>query len=200
MLYKVVVNIVKGVMNFLFKIEIDGMENIPKDKNFIVTPNHLRNFDAPLLFAFLPMEMGYLAKAELFRVPIIGSIVRAFGAFPVKRGGRDISAIKTAIEVLRTGKNLVIFPEGKRTRTPGVLSEGKQGAAMIALKANVGLLPIGIETRYRFRGKVKVHIGEYIDLSEFFDKRASSQDLKKITEDVLMPEIAQLCGARTYGN
>ncbi len=200
MLYRVVVKIVRGIMMLLFKIEIEGIENIPKDKNFIVTPNHLSNFDPPLLFAYLPLEMGYLAKETLFKVPVVGSVIKAFGAFPVKRGGRDISAIKTAIEVLKSGKSLVIFPEGKRVRTQGVLGEGKQGAAMIALKAKVGLLPIGIETRYRFRGKVKIHIGEYIDLSEFFDKKASSQDLKKITDEVLMPEISQLTGAKLYGN
>ncbi len=200
MLYRVVVGIVRGILKLLFKIKIDGIENIPKDKNFVVAPNHLSNFDPPLLFAFLPMEMGYLAKAELFKIPILKGIIKKFGAFPVKRGARDISAIKTAIEILKSGKNLVIFPEGKRSKTPGVLSEGKQGAAMIAIKSNVGILPIGIDTKYKFRGAVKVHIGEYIDLSEYFDKKMSSPELKRITDEVLMPEIAHLSGAKLYGN
>ncbi len=200
MLYKFVVTVVRGFLKALFKIEVEGAEKIPQDKNFVLTPNHLSNFDAAVLFGFLPMEMCYLAKAELFKVPIVGPIVKAFGAFPVKRGKGDISAIKTALKLLKEGKRLVIFPEGKRIRTHGILGEGKQGAVMLAFKSGVGILPIGIDTKYRFRGTVKVKIGDYIDLNEYFDAKPSSQDMQKITDEVLMPEIAALAGAKPYGN
>lgn len=196
-----VLSVVRGIYRLLFgKIEICGLENIPKDKNFLLAPNHLSNFDPPLVAAFVPVKMAYMAKASLFKVPVVNWVIKAFGAFPVKRGGGDLAAIKTAIAILKDGKNLVVFPEGKRVRTPGVLGEGKQGAVMIAAKAGAGILPVGIETRYKpFRG-VKLTIGEYIDLSEYKSKRLTAEELQTITNDVLMQKIAELAGAKIYGN
>ena len=128
-MYNFVLSIVRGIYRLLFKIEIEGLEKIPKDKNFLVVPNHLSNFDPPLVAAFLPIKMTYMAKASLFKVPVVAQVIKAFGAFPVKRSGHDISAVKTAIKLLKDGNTLVIFPEGVRVRTPGTLGKGKQGDA-----------------------------------------------------------------------
>lgn len=199
-MYNFVLSIVRGIYRLLFKIEIEGLEKIPKDKNFLVVPNHLSNFDPPLVAAFLPIKMTYMAKTSLFKVPVVAQVIKAFGAFPVKRSGNDISAVKTAIKLLKDGNTLVIFPEGIRVRTPGTLGKGKQGAAMIAAKAGVGFLPIGIETTYKFRSRVKMTVGDYIDFSEYHNQRLSSEELQKITDEVLMPEIAKLAGAKVYGD
>ncbi len=190
----------RGIYKLLFKIEIIGIENIPSDRNFLVTPNHLSNFDPPLIAAFLPVDLAYMAKASLFKVPVVGWVIKSFGAFPVKKTGNDVSAVKTAIKILKDGNSLAIFPEGKRMRTPGILGEGKPGAAMLATKAQVGFLPIGINASYKFRSKVTVKIGKYIDISEYSEKRLSSEQLQDITNNVLMPQIADLAGAKTYGN
>lgn len=195
---KFILAVVRGIYKLLFRIEIIGLENIPKDKNFLMVPNHMSYFDPPLLAAFLPADMGYMAKASLFKVPILGSIIRAFGAFPVKRSGNDVAAVKTAIRILKEGKSLMIFPEGRRVKTPGVLGEGKSGAAMIAAKSCVGFLPVGIETKYRFRGKVKVTVGKYIDISQYYDTRLTTEKLQLITDEMVMPRIAELAGARLY--
>lgn len=197
---KFVIALVRCFYKFMFKIEVEGVENIPKDKNFLVVPNHLSYYDPPLIVVFLPIDMAYMAKESLFRVPILGRIIKAFGAFPVKTGGNDISAVKTAIKILKDGKSLTIFPEGTRVKTPGVLGEGKQGAAMIAAKAGVGFLPVGINTTYKFRSKVKLNVGEYIDFSEYHDKRLNSETLQKITNELLMPQIAELAGAKVYAD
>ncbi len=198
---KFILSVIKGFYRFLFRIEIEGLENIPKDKNFLLIPNHLSNFDPPLIVAFLPVDsMAYMAKESLFKVPVVSSVIRAFGAFPVKRSGNDIAAVKTAIKILKEGKSLTIFPEGKRVRTPGVLGEGKQGAAMIAAKAGVGFLPVGIQTNYKFRSRVKLTVGEYIDFSEYYDKKLNSEALQQLTNELLMPKIAELAGAKVYGN
>ena len=93
-----------------------------------------------------------------------------------------------------------MFPEGKRVRTPGVLGEGKQGAVMIATKAAVGILPVGIEATYKFRSRVKIVVGNYIDMSEYSGQKLSSDDLHNITNNMLMEKIAVLAGAKTYGN
>lgn len=188
------------IYRLLFKVEIEGLEKIPQGKNFIITPNHLSNFDPPLIAAFLPIEdMAYMAKASLFKVPIVAQVIKAFEAFPVKKGD-GMSAIRTAIKVLKAGKSLVMFPEGKRVRTPGVLGKGKHGAVMIATKAGVGILPVGIEATYKFRSRVKVTIGDYIDFSEYSGQRLTADDIQKITDGVVMEKIAILSGAKTYGN
>ena len=129
---KFVLKLVRGIYRFLFKVEIEGLENIPTDKNFVVTPNHLSNFDPPLVAAFMPIDnMAYMAKASLFKVPVVAQVIRAFDAFPVKRG-EGMAAIRTSIKLLKEGRCLVVFPEGKRVRTPGTLGKGKSGAVMIA--------------------------------------------------------------------
>jgi len=197
---KFILALVRGFYKFMFKIEIEGLENIPKDKNFLVVPNHLSYYDPPLIAVFLPLEMAYMAKESLFHVPVVSSVIKAFGAFPVKKTGNDIAAVKLAIKILKDGKSLTIFPEGMRVKTPGVLGEGKQGAAMIAAKAGVGFLPVGINTTYKFRSKLKLTVGEYIDLSEYYDKRLTSETLQKITDEMLMPRIAELAGAKVYAD
>ncbi len=197
---KAILGIVRGIYRLLFKIEIEGLENIPKDKNFILTPNHLSNFDPPLIAAFLPIDnMAYMAKASLFKVPVVAQFIKAFDAFPVKRG-EGMAAIRMAIKLLKDGKCIAMFPEGMRVRTHGVLGKGKQGAVMIATKANVGILPVGIEATYKFRSSVKVIIGKYIDMSEYSSQKLSAEDLHDITNNMLMEKIAELAGARTYGN
>ncbi len=192
--------LVRGIYRILFKIEIVGLENIPSDKNFLVVPNHMSYFDPPLIAAFLPVKMAYMAKGSLFKVPVLGWIIKSFGAFPVKKSGNDMAAVKLAIKILKEGKSLTIFPEGKRIKTPGVLGEGKNGAAMIAAKAGVGFLPMGIKTTYKFRSRVTLTVGEYIDISEYHDKRVTSEDLQKITDEMIMPRIAELAGAKMYEN
>jgi len=197
---KLILAIVRGVYRLLFKIEIEGLENIPEDKNFLVIPNHLSYFDPPMIAAFLPTDMAYMAKASLFSVPGLGSLIKAFGAFPVKKTGNDIAAVKTAIRILKDGKSLTLFPEGQRVKTPGVLGEGKLGAAMIASKSGVGFLPIGINATYKFRSRVKMSVGKYIDFSEYHDRRLNSEELQKVTNELLMPQIAELAGAKVYGD
>lgn len=198
---KFVLKLVRGIYRLLFKVEIEGLENIPTDKNFVVTPNHLSNFDPPLVAAFMPIDnMAYMAKASLFKVPVVAQVIKAFDAFPVKRG-EGMAAIRTSIKLLKEGRSLVIFPEGKRVRTPGILGKGKSGAVMIASSAKVGILPVGIEASYRLRSRVKLTVGEYIDLSGYYsEKKLSAEDVQSITDDVVMEKIAVLSGAKTYGN
>ena len=198
---KFVLKLVRGIYRFLFKVEIEGLENIPTDKNFVVTPNHLSNFDPPLVAAFMPIDnMAYMAKASLFKVPVVAQVIRVFDAFPVKRG-EGMAAIRTAIKLLKEGRCLVVFPEGKRVRTPGTLGKGKSGAVMIASNARVGILPVGIEATYKFRSRVKLTVGEYIDLAEYYtEKKLSAEDVQSITDNVVMEKIAVLSGAKTYGN
>ena len=199
-LYKIVYIFCHFMLKVLFNFKISGRENIPSDKNFILVSNHTSNFDPPILGVATGIRLAFMAKEELFKNKIFGGFIKRLGAFPVSRGGGDISAIKTSLRILKDGQNMVIFPEGGRSRTKGMLRKGKSGAALIATKAKVGILPLGINANFRFRGKVTVTIGEYIDLSEYFDEKLSADKLQEITDNIIMPEIANLAGVKVYEN
>ncbi len=188
-----------GILRCMFRITVEGAENIPKDENFIICANHKSNFDAPLIAVCLPIQVSFMAKAELFAFKPFGRLLAKLGAFPVKRGKSDIGAFKTAVNLVKDNKFLAIFPEGKRCKGEN-LGEGKSGAAMIAVKAGANILPIGIDGRYIPFSKITVRVGEPIDLSEFWGQKTSSELLGEITSKRLMPKISQLSGVKVYGD
>lgn len=129
---------------YIRKIEIIGREHIPLEGPLIAVSNHLNNADPPMVaLATQPRYPTFMAKREMIRWPVIGPAFRIFGAFPVRRGVADRSAIRTAIEFVENGAMLVMFPEGTRSRTGG-LTKGHPGTASIALKTGAPILPIAI--------------------------------------------------------
>ena len=199
-IYKIAHWVCFTVLNLLFNFKVVGRENIPKDKNFILVSNHTSNLDPPMLGVAVKMPISFMAKEELFKNKIFGGLIKKLGAFPVSRGNGDIGAIKNAIRLLKDGNNMVMFPEGGRSKTKGMLRRGKSGAVMIASRTGCGLLPVGISADFKFRGRVTVNIGEYIDFSEYKDKKLSAEDLQNITDEILMPKIAFLAGVKVYEN
>ncbi len=197
--YKFAMAVVKGFYRVAFRIRIEGIENIEKDRAFVVCANHKSLLDAPLLAVCLPLEIKFMAKEELFRNKLFGSMLRAFGAFPVKRGKSDIGALKAAIGILKGGERLGIFPEG--TRSPkGYMNKGKSGAALIAIKAKADILPVGICGSYRPFSKMTVRIGKPIELDNYFDVKPDSETLQSITDTKIMPSISKLSEVSTYEN
>lgn len=192
--------ICNAVLRMIFKVKIEGLENVPSDKNFILVCNHASNLDPPVLGVALPVKLNFMAKEELFKNKLFGGLIRILGAFPVKRGARDTAAVKTALEILKRGDVVAMFPEGGRSKSRKELRRGKQGAALLASRANVGILPVGIDSEYKFRGKLNINVGKFIDVSELADKKSSSDEYQKFTDDVIMPTIAKLAGARVYEN
>lgn len=190
-LYKVAKALVGCVCHAFFRIKIEGLENIPEEGGFVICPNHKSLWDPPMIGALMPVQLNYMAKEELFKNKLFGAVLKAVGAFPVKRGTGDIGALKSAIKVLGEGGRITIFPEGKRS-PKGSLSPGKGGAVLIALKSKVNILPVGIEGEYRLFSKITVRVGEPIDLSEYFDKRINSEVVNEITNNKLMPRISEL--------
>lgn len=197
--YKFGVTVVKGFYNLFFRIKIEGLENVPRDGAFVVCANHKSLLDPPLLGVCLPINLRFMAKEELFNNKLFGALIRALGAFPVKRGTGDIGALRAAIKILGEGERLVIFPEGARS-PEGHMNKGKSGAALIATKSKVNILPIGICGKYRPFSKLTVKIGKMIELDEYFDTKNSSVTLQDITDTRIMPAISELSGVSTYEN
>jgi 1-acyl-sn-glycerol-3-phosphate acyltransferase len=127
--------------------EVHGAENIPADGPALLVANHSSNLDPPIAVILLRREVHFLAKDELFRVPLLGTAIRHLNAHPVRRGGVDRQALRDCANVLASGGLLLLFPEGTRT-CDGALQEGKTGAAMIALQARVPVIPVYIDGTY----------------------------------------------------
>ena len=131
-------------LNVFNKIKIIGKENIAPEGSLIVYGNHQSIMDIFCLnLAFGSRRIVFMAKNSLFKLPIIKSIVKAYGAFPVDRSRADLSAIKNALRVLKEGKTLGIFPEGTRIASENE-SDAKGGIAMIAEKTKATLQPVRI--------------------------------------------------------
>ncbi len=121
--------------------KVEGTEHIPKSGGFVVVSNHGSNFDPPLLSAAVQRPVAYMAKEELFEVPVLKQAIELYGAYPVKRGAVDRNTIKAALAYLENGWGVGIFLSGTRTRDGRVI-DPKPGAALIAAKAQVPLLPV----------------------------------------------------------
>jgi 1-acyl-sn-glycerol-3-phosphate acyltransferase len=120
--------------------QVSGLEHVPAEGAFLLAANHKSYLDPPLLGACLPREIRYFAKKQLFRVPLLGPMIRNYGAVPVNREGFDRKGVTTALEILADGEGLLVFPEGTRIRRPG-LAEPKEGIALLALRSGVPVVP-----------------------------------------------------------
>lgn len=118
-------------------------DRVPKGVGLIVAPNHISHADPPLVSCALPRQVAFLAKKELFNVPILGALIRALGAFPVKRGEADTEAMRRTIRLLEQGKAVLVFPEGKRGDGK-TIGPSQRGIELLAKKTGALILPVGI--------------------------------------------------------
>ncbi|HEY9906593.1 MAG TPA: lysophospholipid acyltransferase family protein [Thermosynechococcaceae cyanobacterium] len=136
-------SIVAPLLHLYFRGRIRGAENVPRRGRLIVVSNHASDFDPPILSACVRRPVAYMAKEELFKVPVLSQAIRLYGAYPVKRGSADRSAIRSAIAALDQGWAVGVFLTG--TRTPdGRVADPKLGAALIAAKSQAALLPVSL--------------------------------------------------------
>nr|WP_206815396.1 lysophospholipid acyltransferase family protein [Chroococcus sp. FPU101] len=136
-------SIVSPVINIYFRGKVDGVENVPQKGPFVLVSNHASYFDPLLLSCAVCRPVAYMAKEELFKIPLLNQGMRLYGAYPVKRGISDHNAIRAALKVLEQGWAAGIFLDGTRTPDARII-EPKLGAALIAAKANVPLLPVSL--------------------------------------------------------
>jgi len=194
-LYLVAGSLSWPVVKGLYRLRARGLEHIPEG-GFVLAANHTSNFDPwPLGIPFLPRrQLRFMAKAELFN-PILAPILRAGGAFKVRRGEGDVEAMRTAAELAREGEIVVMFPEGTR-RKKGLRKKFEArphtGAARIALSADVPLVPaaIGGTDRLSRLGPLSVAYGEPIDVSDL--EGMETKQAAAIATERLMKAIEEL--------
>ncbi len=179
---------------------VTGRGQVPRTGGLIVASNHVSFWDPPLVGAALPREIHYLAKEELFRAPVFGALIRAYNAIPIRRGVADLSGMAKAIEVLRQGRALMMFPEGSRMRD-GRLHPARPGVGMLAVNADVPILPCFISgserpMKWLYRGaRVRIVFGtplHWQDLAGPDAEHVPGRALYQQVGDGVMREIAKL--------
>jgi 1-acyl-sn-glycerol-3-phosphate acyltransferase len=197
------------LMNIFGKYTISGAENVPKSGAFVVAPNHFSNID-PLTVGIAMYKVGrmphYLAKASLFKVPVLGAIMRGTQQVPVERTGhsRSNDPISDARSIGESGQGVVVYPEGSLTRDPDLWPmRGKFGAVRTALDQGIPLIPAAhwgdqlILPQYTNklslfpRKRVAIRFGAPVDLSQFAGKPLDTATLAQAT-NVLMDAITAI--------
>ena len=192
--YQILRPLVSLVYHIRFNLKFEGKENIPKDGGYIFASNH-RCYEDPVLISFpARVPFAYMAKEELFKKNFaFTALIKAFGAFPVVRGSGDFSVIDESIKRLNKGYNLVIFPEGTRSKD-GKVGKGKTGVALIAAKAQVPVIPVGISfkgSKLKFRSKLIVRFGKQISPEELKITSEAPSELK-VLKLKIMESITEL--------
>ncbi|MCR4662285.1 MAG: 1-acyl-sn-glycerol-3-phosphate acyltransferase [Endomicrobiaceae bacterium] len=133
----------KWMFILVYRCKASGQEYIPEDTGFIIAPNHMSFFDPPLAGCFMKQDLFFMAKQELFNIPILGFLIKRTNAFPVKRGMQDMGAFRNAFTLLEKKKALLMFPEGTRSKT-GELGRARPGVGMVACNCQVPIVPVKI--------------------------------------------------------
>jgi 1-acyl-sn-glycerol-3-phosphate acyltransferase len=139
----------RGLVNIFlrtyFRMSVEGAEHIPTEGGFVLAGNHMSYLDPFVMGVGCSRQVYFMAKAEIFKIPVIKQVAVRLGAFPVRRGGADRQAIRKGLDILMRGDVLGVFPEGTRNRSDtGELLTPQGGAAMLALKADVPVVPAAI--------------------------------------------------------
>ncbi|MEK4485362.1 lysophospholipid acyltransferase family protein [Psychrobacillus sp. FSL H8-0484] len=186
-LYSFAKTIVYTALKPIYRFEVIGADNFPKDGGILLCTNHINALDPPVVGINAPRPVNFMAKEELFRIPLLKSILPGVHAFPVKRGMSDRDALRRAIKLLKEGEVVGLFPEGTRSKD-GKLGKGFSGAGFFALRGEANVVPCAIVGPYKPFRRLKVVYGNAIDMQPYREKKASPEE---VTE-VIMANIAQL--------
>ena len=187
---------IRNVVRALVHVRVEGREHLPKTGPYILVSNHINWKDPPLISINLDLSVRYMAKVQAFGYPLLGFIVRATGAFPVRRGEGDRRAMVTALRVLKGGQILGFFPEGHRSES-GALLRGKPGVGFLASRAgDIPIVPIAMSgtkqslPRLIFGGHAVLRVGRPFHLTDLSEEER--RDEQAVTDAVMRRIASQL--------
>lgn len=193
----------------VFRVKIVNPEKEPIE-GVLVCSNHMSLLDPVIICASMKNQICFMAKKELFKIPLLNFLIKAFGAFPVNRGSVDLTAMKTAIKLLSEKKFVGIFPQGTRLRGKSLRdTEVKSGAGMILSRAESDVLPVAIITKnnkFSFGKRIYVVLGDVIKFDELGFKERNRDEFESVSRIIfekicdLYDEYSYLVGENKDGN
>ena len=181
-MYKFLLAIVSVLIKIIYRVRVNGIENLKDDEPIIISANHIHIFDPVILATLTKKQIFFLSKKEIFEKKLLAKFFTKLGVIPIDRENTDLKAIKSCFRVIRSGNILGIFPEGTRVKTIDIKNM-KKGVALIALKNKVNIIPIHIEGTYKIFSKITVDIYPMIDISNF-ENMEDSEAIDKLTEEL----------------
>ncbi|NLC76564.1 MAG: 1-acyl-sn-glycerol-3-phosphate acyltransferase [Clostridia bacterium] len=188
MLYRVLRLLARCLLKVWNRLEVQGVEHVPARGKLIVVSNHVSVLDPVVLGVSIPRPIHFMAKEELFHMPVLRWLIPALGAFPVDRSKTDFQAVKSSLKLLAGEEVLGIFPEGG-TRKNSTELVFRSGTAAIALKSRSPVLPVAVMGTYPysralFFGKMKVRIGPVISWPETYRGKLRDEDIARLTKEM----------------
>ena len=184
-LYAIPRYIVMAFLKICFKFIIEGKENIPAGGGWVIAANHRTWFDPVMIAMYIRKPCAYMAKEELFKNKLLAVLLRILQAFPVSRGSSDRTPLDKAVGYVNRGFNLMLFPEGTRSKD-GTLGKPKSGVAYVASISGAPVCPVGIsfEGKLRFRSRITIRFGEPISPDEIRMEKLSAREMHKIRDRI----------------
>lgn len=180
-------SVVNALLKPFYRFEVIGRENIPSNGGVLLCANHISNLDPPVVGITASRPVHFMAKDELFSVPVLGKILPNLNAFPVKRGMSDREALRKGLAILKEGKVLGLFPEGTRSKT-GETGKGLAGAGFFALRSDAQIVPCAIVGPYKPFKKLKIVYGKPLDMDPIREQKMNAEQ----ATDLIMNEIIKL--------
>lgn len=183
------------IFGLLFNVKLTGRENIPDKGPLILCANHKSMTDMFFITCWINRWVYWMSKIELHKNKLMALILKMLGSFPVRRGRANATTFKTAYKLLDEGHVIGIFPQGTRVRPKKPVPVVRDGAALIALKKNVNVLPVSISGDVKLFGKITVNYGKPIHLGDCRNSEISSELLSSSSKRI-MDEINKLLGEK----
>lgn len=176
-IYNTVRKAVYGVLKVIMLLKVKGTENIPREGAFLLCANHRSFMDPVLIAASCNRQLTFMAKEELFKVFLLGRLIKALGAFPIKRGRGDAAAVMATLKIMKKGGTTVIFPEGTRMKN-GERKQINHGIIRLAMQANVPIVPARVT-------KNSVTYGEAISYGEYIEDMQNSEKMQLLADNLM---------------
>ena len=184
MLYKVLVFILNIVLRLVYRVRVHGNVELLEEEGYLICSNHGHILDPVFFFLVFKKKINFMGKEELFQNKFMAFILPKVGVFSVNRDGNDVRALKTAIKILKDGRNVGLFIEGTRVKEINI-ENAKPGAVMIANIAKTNIIPVHISTTYRLFSRIDIYIRDVKEIDKIDFKALGSDGYEIVAQDIL---------------